>query len=112
MTAFERGPELCLADAEAARLVPAYLIELLRYRHAPLIECNFSGAVRHQMLGAATAVQNAAEQHEDDVLLLQLDSDLGANWLWGDVGTLQFWIRPEDLASRRFDRVVMTMEGH
>lgn len=41
----------------------------------------------------------------DWILLLQLDSDDGPGWLWGDSGCLYFWIRKQDLAARRFDRV-------
>jgi uncharacterized protein YwqG len=37
-------------------------------------------------------------------LLLQIDSDDSANMMWGDVGTLYFWIRKSDLATRSFDR--------
>jgi uncharacterized protein YwqG len=37
-------------------------------------------------------------------LLLQVDTDEDAGWMWGDVGRLYFWIRKQDLAERRFDR--------
>lgn len=44
-------------------------------------------------------------------LLLQLDSDeAGPGWMWGDVGRLCFWIRDEDLAARRFERVWMQLQ--
>jgi hypothetical protein len=38
-------------------------------------------------------------------LLLQVDSDDAAGWMWGDVGTVYFWIPAADLAAGRFDRV-------
>ena len=40
-------------------------------------------------------------------LLLQLESCDEADMMWGDNGKLYFWIRREDLVSRRFDRVWM-----
>lgn len=37
-------------------------------------------------------------------LLLQVDSDIdGPGWMWGDNGSLYFWIKEEDLARNVFD---------
>ena len=44
------------------------------------------------------------------VLLAQFDSDDAANMMWGDVGTLYWMIRPEDLAARRFDKALFTWQ--
>lgn len=66
----------------------------------------------HQMFGAGLDVQGAPEEHADDVMLLQLTSDKMLHWMWGDVGVLQFWIAPDDLRAARFERTVMTIEGH
>lgn len=66
---------------------------------------------RHQMFGYGTNVQNAAEQNIDKILLLQLYSDGAMSWMFGDVGAVQYWISREDLRARRFDRVVVTLEG-
>jgi uncharacterized protein YwqG len=63
------------------------------------------------MFGYGTNVQNAAEQNIDKILLLQLYSDGAMSWMFGDVGTVQYWISREDLRARRFDRVVVTLEG-
>ncbi len=46
------------------------------------------------------------------MLLLQLDSDDGADLMWGDGGMLYFWIRKEDLRQHRFDKVWMTLQCH
>ena len=43
-------------------------------------------------------------------LLLQVDSDERAGWMWGDVGKLYFVIRADDLAERRFDRVWLELQ--
>ena len=45
-------------------------------------------------------------------LLLQIDSDEEASMQWGDAGILYFWIRAEDLAARRFDRVHTILQCH
>jgi uncharacterized protein YwqG len=37
-------------------------------------------------------------------LILQLDSDDNAGWMWGDVGRLYVWMREQDVRARRFDR--------
>ena len=43
-------------------------------------------------------------------LLLQIDSDDDADFMWGDVGRLYFWIRRSDLARAHFDDVWMVLQ--
>jgi len=43
-------------------------------------------------------------------LLLQLGSDERLGMMWGDCGRLFFWIRREDLAARRFDKIWMVLQ--
>jgi uncharacterized protein YwqG len=85
----------------------------LRWKHAPLLDDAASHRpVRYQLLGKGTMVQYAPwELRESHVLLMQFDTDYGMDWMWGDYGVLQYWITPEDLAARRFDRVHLTLEG-
>lgn len=47
---------------------------------------------------------------DDWILLLQLDSDDGADIMWGDCGMLYYWIRKDDLANQRFESVWMTLQ--
>lgn len=47
---------------------------------------------------------------DDWLLLLQLDSDDSAGFMWGDSGMLYYWIRRQHLLARRFDHVWMTMQ--
>ena len=55
--------------------------------------------------------RKALEAGADDwMLLLQLDSDDAAEFMWGDSGMLYYWIRKQDLALNRFDRTWMTMQ--
>ena len=43
-------------------------------------------------------------------LLFQLDSDDRASMMWGDMGTLYFWIKEQDLAAGRFGNVWMVLQ--
>ena len=43
-------------------------------------------------------------------LLLQLDSDDGVDFMWGDAGVLYFWIREADARAMRFDRVWLVLQ--
>jgi uncharacterized protein YwqG len=44
------------------------------------------------------------------LLLLQVDTDHDIGWMWGDVGTIYYWIRSADLRAGRFDRVWMIFQ--
>jgi predicted DNA-binding WGR domain protein len=65
----------------------------------------------HRLLGHPHLVQdNMVTNLEKSLrtpwrLLLQLDSDHTANQVWGDMGSLYFWIPEPDLKKLRFDRV-------
>lgn len=47
---------------------------------------------------------------EEWQLLLQLDSDDDAGFMWGDCGMLYFWLRNHDLANRTFSRTWMSLQ--
>ncbi len=66
----------------------------------------------HQMFGRSVEIQDAAEMHRDDHLLLQLVYDDLMEWFFGDVGAFQFWISPDDLQHQRWSRVQLTFESH
>lgn len=86
-----------------------YLQEIRSCEHRNL-ECPI-----HQMLGFGKNVQGTAADARDDgdILLLQLDSDLKLHehFMFCDVGVAQFWIKPEDLAEKRFEKAWATTEG-
>ena len=65
----------------------------------------------HQMLGRAGSSQTARSVETDDVMLLQLISDQGVGFMFGDYGEVEFWISKDDLASRRFGRAWATNRG-
>jgi uncharacterized protein YwqG len=108
------GVDACLGYAgDYDRLIPRHLLALVEHRHR-----TFSGDEKsyrflaHQLLGAPKSIQSAPLDYgATHVLLAQFCHDEGALWFWGDAGVMQFWITPQDLKARRFDRVVMTLEG-
>lgn len=53
-----------------------------------------------------------ADRAADWTLLLQVDSDEAAGMMWADLGRIYYWIRREDLAHRRFDRVWCVLQCH
>lgn len=103
-------------------------------RNAP-----FAGLSRHQMMGYPSPVQNTGMELECQLasngiyignpegyrdprraelepsapawkLLLQLDTDDDTGMMWGDVGTLYFWIREQDARCRDFSKVWMILQ--
>ena len=67
----------------------------------------------HRMGGYHDGVQSdAIEGPQDPLLLLQISSDNGMDWCWGDVGAYYFWIRPQHLDAGDFSGVEMRLESH
>lgn len=104
-----------------------------------LDEMDPGNAVCHQLLGHPRALQNLmepecehhhrklygdgngehamgkasgdADRSREWRLLLQLGSDEKAlKWMWGDCGSLYFWIREQDLRAKRFDRTWLILQ--
>ena len=69
-------------------------------------------SVHQMMLCPPSYVQGDAEARIGEwLLLLELSSDPPVGHHFGE-GVLQFWIRPDDLAARRFDLVELTASAH
>lgn len=64
----------------------------------------------HHMFGLGADVQGAPYRYLGHHLLLQVTYDSLAQMRFGDVGAVQFWIAPNDLAALRWDKVKMTFE--
>jgi Domain of unknown function (DUF1963) len=116
-TAYFWGSSLSLSHSpDTARMAPDELAGITRELFYPLhgeverpdrISCTL-----HQMLGYGTEIHGEVRERADShILLMQFDSDNGFGWMFGDCGVAQFWITPEDLAARRFDCVIATVEG-
>jgi uncharacterized protein YwqG len=113
--------QFAAASPRAAALIPPLYYRELEDRHLPVSahrsRSNPAETVwhlstsYHQMLGNAGSSQQARQVERDEVLLLQLNSDYGVNFMFCDVGEVEFWIDKRDLAARRFDKVSATTNG-
>lgn len=65
----------------------------------------------HQMFGHIKTSQWDSKIDCQDICLLQLHSDYGSNLMICDVGEMEFWIKPEDLAKLDFSKVWGTTQG-
>jgi uncharacterized protein YwqG len=45
-------------------------------------------------------------------LILQLDTDERAGWMWGDGGKIYVWMREQDVRARRFDRCWTILQSY
>jgi len=99
-----QGAEGGLTDPDGAPLIGPDVVAALAHRHA---------SRKHQMLGEGELVQVAADEMKDRyLLLLQLGPDSALDWTVGEMGPLQYWITPEDLAGKRFENTVLTIEAY
>jgi hypothetical protein len=102
-------------NPDAATVLPAEALDLARSRHALGIRGD-DGEVRvvdvDRMLSAPSYVQGGAEERIGEwILLLELSSDAAIGHHFAE-GVYQFWIRPADLAARRFDLVELTASAY
>jgi hypothetical protein len=99
-----QGAEGGLTDPHGAPLIGPDVVAALAHRHT---------SRKHAMLGEGEVVQVAADEMKDRYqLLLQLGPDVALDWTVGEMGPLQYWITPEDLAAKRFENTVLTIEAY
>tara|TARA_R110002033_G_scaffold132057_1_gene172021 strand:- start:85 stop:1194 length:1110 start_codon:yes stop_codon:yes gene_type:complete len=72
----------------------------------------YSSEAPHQLFGFGTNIQESDNADRGMILLLQVATDEAVGFMWGDVGVLQYWIAPEDLAAGLWDKVEFVMHGH
>jgi len=111
----------CGGSRKAAALVPVAYMNCLEGEHAMISADIFGIAIaaprwrihtaHHQLLGHAPASQDIGVRTAKDILLLQLESDRGVDFMFCDCGEIQFWIKAKDLAAKRFDRVSANTQG-
>lgn len=95
------------ASPSPAAVLDEEALELARTWHAFALrgESGLHVRLANRMLSAPTEVQDgAAERAREWLMLLEISSDGSIGHHLGE-GVMQFVIRPEDLAARRFDRV-------
>lgn len=132
---FVRSPAITLSmeaslaeSAEAAARIPAQALAKLRSRHSlavqvdvrtidqqtkeSRIERKIHASTPDRMLAPASDVQGYSEEFSaTHLLLLELSSNEGIGHHFGE-GVYQFWIAPDDLRDRRFDRVEMIVQAY
>ena len=132
---FVRHPAITLSmeaslaeSAEAAARIPDEALPKLRSRHSlavrtdvrmidqqtkeSRIERRIHANTPDRMLAPASEVQGYSEEMSaTHLLLLELSSNDGIGHHFGE-GVYQFWITPEDLRDRRFDRTEMIVQAY
>jgi Domain of unknown function (DUF1963) len=103
-------------NPDAARVLPAEALDLVRGHHA-LANRNEDGKLHiydniGRMLCPPSFVQGDAEERIGEWLLLLELADTRPLGHHLAEGVFQFWIRPADLAARRFDLVELTASAY
>jgi len=96
-------------DPVRSMRIPEWAYAAMRFRfdvHTPW------GMQYAQMLGHAPSAQEPQAPDDPTICLLNLASEYGAGWMFGDVGNCTFWIEPTDLARKDFDKAWGIIEGH
>jgi len=116
------APDVCIAAVETglhaypetARELPHGLIDRLAHRHTLAVHLpeGIHAIVPDRMLAPFSDVQGEHHARSDTHLLLfELSSNDGLGHHFGE-GVFQFWITPQDLAARAFDKVEMTTTAY
>jgi hypothetical protein len=95
-------------------VLPEEALRIIASRHslATVYAGRRHGNVNQTMLAPPTCVQAEADERVGEwLLLLEVSNDPAIAHHLAE-GVLQFWIRPDDLAARRFDRVELTAEAY
>jgi hypothetical protein len=95
------------AGPEAAARIPPDVVDYIRSRHA--LASKREGKLHintpDRMLAPPASVQDNLDAFVGEfILLLEMSNNEGLAHYFAE-GVYQFWIRPDDLAARRFDRV-------
>ena len=92
----------------AARLTP-HVYEAMRFRFSSFVyeRLHFS-----QMFGNAPSAQNPQPPDSPEIVLLNLSTDYGLGWSFGDAGFCTYWIMEGDLAKRDFSKTWGSIKGH
>jgi uncharacterized protein YwqG len=112
---YEAYRELCEELSKKGGLTHHHLLGYPQLIQNPMeLECQLAsnGVYCGNPEGYQSAQAKAlAEAASDWQLLLQIDTDEeGPGWMWGDVGRIYFWIKRNDLASLRFDDVLLVFQ--
>lgn len=96
-------------DPARAASIPPHIYEAMRFY---FVGETVWGLQYSQMMGHAPSTQEPLHPDDPMLCLLNLASDEGLGWMFGDVGNATFYISREDLARRDFSRVEAEVVGH
>ena len=102
------------AGPEAAARIPLEVIDYIRNRHALAVDIENKRYVKFsdRMLAPPSSVQDNLDAYvREYILLLELGTNEGVAHHFAE-GVYQLWIRPDDLAARRFDRVKLGITAY
>ena len=103
------------ASPKTAARIPLDVVDYIRNRHTLAFDDVESGLhinIPDRMLAPPVDVQGTIDERvREFLLLLELSSNEGLAHHFAE-GVYQFWIRPGDLAARRFDRVELSTTGY
>lgn len=106
--AVQRGLQRMLQRATdtpaLARTLPPAFLNDVREDFLPT-----ASTAQHFLLGAKGVASNATDGH--GIRLAQFDSDYAMDFMFCDVGIIDFWIDPQDLAAGRWDRAWAATAG-
>lgn len=107
--------EASLAESpEAGARIPAVVARRIQNRHALAVksEHGLFASTPNRMLAPPVDVQgHQYDRARTHLLLLELSSEDGLGHHFGE-GVYQFWITPDDLKARRFDKVELTADAY
>jgi hypothetical protein len=107
--------EASLVDSqEAAARIPADVVRRVHGRHALAVRSQQGLFVTtpDRMLAPPVDVQgNQWDRAKTHLLLLEMSSNDGLGHHFGE-GVYQFWITPDNLRARRFDKVELTTDAY
>ena len=102
------------ASPAAAARVPADLARRVQARHALVVRSadRLFVSTPNRMLAPPVDVQGHQwDRAKSHLLLLELSTNEGLGHHFGE-GVYQFWITPDDLRARRFDKVELTADAY
>lgn len=102
-----------ITDPYADAIADHHLLGHAQLRHGgePELDCECRARGVDDVDGCNNSARAALiEASGEWKLLCQIDTDFDLDWMWGDFGTLYFWVRENDARSGRFDRVWMTLD--
>ena len=107
--------EASLVDSpEAAARIPADIARRVHHRHALAVQSaqGLFASSPDRMLAPPVDVQGHQwDRARTHVLLLELSTNGALGHAFGE-GVYQFWITPDDLRARRFDKVTLTADAY